>query len=484
MSLYLKYRPQDFDNLVGQDFIKNTLKQSLDTDSLVSSYLFCGPRGTWKTSSARLLAKWINCQNLVEWNPCNSCSSCEAFLEDRLIDVIEIDAASHTWVDNIREIIEKAQFRPTQANFKVYIIDEVHMLSKWAFNALLKILEEPPSHVKFILATTETHKVPDTIISRCQRYDFKSITSQDIQARLKFIAKKEWITIDQASLEYISRSSKWGLRNAISLFEQLVDDSEIVYDTVEQKLWLTDSDILEKIYSQMLEWDTHCITELHTLASEGKNISVFFTELLSYAKDQLLENLGADNLSLRIYIVDILNDWVGQLKYSFDPEIPVIVMMTKIIGSYKQIDPIIETRTILSQSIQGSDSHMIPQENTSPKIETGQEINTPDSILSHDDVHDIFATESMEPAKKSSSVSHWEDFDRDTYIETLKGLKVKWALIISLKQARNFSLLDDHLEIVLQNNFTLKAMNSGDNIVQLIKWLEKMWIEWKTVKLS
>ena len=173
MSLYLKYRPSDFDNLMWQKFVKDTLRKAIADSKTVGAYLLCWPRWTGKTTTARLLAKTINCLNPHDWNPCLQCEICKEFATESLIDIIEIDAASHTWVDNIRELIERAQFSPTKAKYKIYIIDEVHMLSKWAFKALLKILEEPPSHVKFILATTETHKVPDTIISRCQRYDFK-----------------------------------------------------------------------------------------------------------------------------------------------------------------------------------------------------------------------------------------------------------------------------------------------------------------------
>lgn len=191
MALYLKYRPQDFNSLVGQEFIKETLKKAVAEDKTVGAYLFTGPRGTGKTSTARIFAKAINCENQKDGNPCNSCDVCKAFAENSLIDIIEIDAASHTGVDNIREIIEKAQFIPTRTKYKIYIIDEVHMLSKGAFNALLKILEEPPKHVKFILATTEIHKVPDTILSRCQRYDFRNHTDKDVEERLKYIAKEE-----------------------------------------------------------------------------------------------------------------------------------------------------------------------------------------------------------------------------------------------------------------------------------------------------
>ncbi len=251
MTLYLKYRPQDFNSLVWQSFIKETLKKAVAGDKTVGAYLFTGPRGTGKTSTARIFAKAINCEKQQDWNPCNQCSICKAFAENSLIDIIEIDAASHTWVDNIREIIEKANFNPTYTKYKIYIIDEVHMLSKGAFNALLKILEEPPKHVKFILATTEIHKVPDTILSRCQRYDFQNHTDEDVKARLQYIATQEKVSVDEESYDFIVKSAEWGLRNAISLFEQLTQDSSISFSHIENTLGIASGDekknFIEKI---------------------------------------------------------------------------------------------------------------------------------------------------------------------------------------------------------------------------------------------
>ena len=232
MALYLKYRPQDFSSLVGQEFIKTTLKAAVDQDKTVGAYLFTGGRGTGKTSTARIFAKAINCENPKSGDPCGKCSICKEFAENALIDIVEIDAASHTGVDNIREIIEKAQFQPTRTKYKIYIIDEVHMLSKGAFNALLKILEEPPEHIKFILATTEIHKIPETILSRCQRYDFRNFSDEDISSRLSYIAEQEKVKIDQESLQYITKNAEGGMRNAISLFEQLIVEDTISFDHI------------------------------------------------------------------------------------------------------------------------------------------------------------------------------------------------------------------------------------------------------------
>lgn len=191
MSLYTKYRPKDWNSVLGQDYTTTILKNALSLDRVGHAYLFHGARGTGKTTSARILAKAVNCLDLQDGNPCHKCANCVAYDEDRMLDVIEIDAASNTGVDNIRDLIDKARFEPNQGKYKIYIIDEVHMLSGGAFNALLKILEEPPKHVKFILATTEIDKVPETVRSRTQRFDFRKHTEEDIVKELELIIKSE-----------------------------------------------------------------------------------------------------------------------------------------------------------------------------------------------------------------------------------------------------------------------------------------------------
>jgi DNA polymerase III subunit gamma/tau len=336
MSLYTKYRPQDFDNLVWQKFIKETLKTAIAENKLVWAYLFCWPRWTGKTSTARLLAKTINCLNPKNWNPCLECEICRDFAEEKLIDIIEIDAASHTGVDNIREIIEKAQFSPTRAKFKVYIIDEVHMLSKWAFNALLKILEEPPSHVKFILATTETQKVPETIISRCQKYDFKRIWKIDIIERLKFISENEWIKVDDKSYEYIANHSNWGLRNAISLYEQLITDNKITYSDIIDKLWLTWEKELENFLQKLLNKDISIIDDFNLLVSKWKNIKLFFKELIFYTKDKILEKLKKnEEIWNCLNIIEILNETYSKTKNSLDENTSFVIWILRILEWFK-----------------------------------------------------------------------------------------------------------------------------------------------------
>ena len=237
-----KYRSANFDELVGQEHVANTLKRAIESGRIAHAYLFCGTRGTGKTSTARILAKALNCRktDAPTAEPCGKCDSCLAIARGDDMDVIEIDAASNTGVDNVREIIENAQYRPSRSRFKVYIIDEVHMLSKSAFNALLKTLEEPPSHVKFILATTEPEKVLPTILSRCQRYDFRSISSREIAAHLKEICKKEKISAEDDALALVAKAGAGSMRDALSLLDRLLSlgDKKLGVKDVEQMLGL------------------------------------------------------------------------------------------------------------------------------------------------------------------------------------------------------------------------------------------------------
>jgi len=228
MNLYQKYRPSSFKGLVAQEHVKLTLQNALKKNMLTHAYLFCGPRGTGKTSTARLLAKAINCENLdpKSFEPCNKCDVCTQINNGSLVDLIEIDAASNRGVDEIRDLRESVKFAPSQSKNKVYIIDEVHMLTKEAFNALLKTLEEPPKNVYFILATTELHKIPDTIVSRCQRFGFRRINIEDISNHLAYICKEEKVKADQKALDKVSLRSEGCMRDALSLLDQLISYGE------------------------------------------------------------------------------------------------------------------------------------------------------------------------------------------------------------------------------------------------------------------
>ena len=292
MSLYLKYRPLNFSDTVNQKHIIDVLKNQILNKSLNNNYLFYGSRWTWKTSVARILARAINCENVSDLWPCNSCNSCLSIINDKSIDFIEIDAASHTWVDNVREeIIEKSIYAPTSLSCKVYIIDEVHMLSKSAFNALLKIMEEPPKYLYFILATTELNKVPETIISRSQVFNFRKHTVSDIISRLEFISKSEWFTYEIEALNLIAKASDWAMRDAIKYLEQVSSFWVLNVSNVSNFLWIVWEDFLlefsNSIYNSNLSW---AISILEDLSSSWVNLSDFAKQMLDYCDNNFMSD--------------------------------------------------------------------------------------------------------------------------------------------------------------------------------------------------
>ncbi len=289
MSFYLKYRPYSFDTLVGQKHIVDVLKAQIGWNKLNHNYLFYGPRGTWKTSTARLLAKAVNDENFLQDQ---SSEIVQLIDTGKTLDYVEIDAASHTWVDNIREeIIEKALYRPTSLKKKVYVIDEVHMLSKGAFNALLKIMEEPPEYLMFILATTEIHKVPDTIISRCQVFNFTHHSVDDIVAYLSHIADQESIEYEKEGLTMIARMAQWWLRDAIKYLEQVSILGKVTEAQVASSLWVVSQQVLEGIVNFCKEKDFEkVITQMSTEANSGTNLPNLFKDLLWYADEHFLED--------------------------------------------------------------------------------------------------------------------------------------------------------------------------------------------------
>ena len=291
-ALYRKFRPDNFDDVKGQDHIVTTLTNQIKANRIGHAYLFCGTRGTGKTTVAKILAKSVNCQNPVNGSPCNECEMCRAIQAGTSMNVIEIDAASNNGVDNIREIREEVTYRPTEGNYKVYIIDEVHMLSTGAFNALLKTLEEPPSYVIFILATTEAHKIPITILSRCQRYDFHRITIDTIAARLTELLEAEGVEAEEKAVRYVAKAGDGSMRDALSLLDQCIAfylGQTLTYDKVLEVLGAVDTEVFSQLLRKVLSGDvTGSIHILEELITGGRELSQFVGDFTWYMRNLLL----------------------------------------------------------------------------------------------------------------------------------------------------------------------------------------------------
>ncbi len=334
MSLYRKYRPQNFANLVGQEHVRVTLMNALKSDRVNHAYLFTGPRGTGKTSTARLLAKAINCENLQNGSePCETCDICRDITDGRLIDLLEIDAASNRGIDEIRDLRDKIQFSPTRAKSKVYIIDEVHMLTKEAFNALLKTLEEPPAHVYFILATTEVHKIPETILSRCQRFDFKRIEDKVLLERLKWIAKEEDIVAEEKALEAITHHAQGGLRDAIGLLEQLGGDHQLTFVRVQEVLGISGKISIEKLFDFLKEKNVQAaLEEIQALYTEGYDLSQFNKDFLEFLRQKMLASVEAGQsreTSWLLKVIGFFQQAYEQLRFSTIPQLPLEIAIVQ-----------------------------------------------------------------------------------------------------------------------------------------------------------
>ncbi len=313
-ALYRKFRPQEFEDVKGQEHIVTTLKNQIKADRVGHAYLFCGTRGTGKTTVAKIFAKAVNCEDPQDGSPCGNCPSCRAIAAGSSMNVIEIDAASNNGVDNIREIREEVAYSPAEGKYKVYIIDEVHMLSIGAFNALLKTLEEPPSYVIFILATTEAHKIPVTILSRCQRYDFRRISMETIGRRLMDLLEREQVSAEPKAIRYIAKAADGSMRDALSLLDQCIAfylGKELTYDRALQALGAVDTEVFSKMLRQVIAQDVSgVIAQLEEVIVEGRELGQFVLDFTWYLRNLLLLQ-GSDNME---DVLDISSDNLALLK--------------------------------------------------------------------------------------------------------------------------------------------------------------------------
>ena len=362
-ALYRKYRSQTFSQLVGQEVVAKTLKQAVEQEKISHAYLFSGPRGTGKTSVAKIFAKAMNCPNQVDGEPCNNCYICQAVTEGSLEDVIEMDAASNNGVDEIREIRDKSTYAPSLARYKVYIIDEVHMLSTGAFNALLKTLEEPTQNVVFILATTELHKIPATILSRVQRFEFKSIKTQDIKEHIYHILEKENISSEPEAVEIIARRAEGGMRDALSILDQalsLTQANELTAAISEEITGTISLSALDNYVAALSQQDVpKALDSLNLLFENGKSMTRFVTDLLQYLRDLLVVQTGGenthhspvfmDNLALSqeslFEMIRIATVSLADMKASLQPKIYAEMMTIRL----AEIKP----EPVLSEAVEG-----------------------------------------------------------------------------------------------------------------------------------
>ena len=331
-ALYRKYRSQTFGQLVGQQVVATTLRQAVEQGKISHAYLFSGPRGTGKTSVAKIFAKAMNCPNQKDGEPCNDCYICQAITEGSLEDVIEIDAASNNGVDEIRDIRDKSTYAPSLAKYKVYIIDEVHMLSTGAFNALLKTLEEPTENVVFILATTELHKIPATILSRVQRFEFKSIKTQDIIGHIEWILEQEGIDFEQEGVQIIARRAEGGMRDALSILDQalsLTQENRLTTDIAEEITGSISLGALDAYVAALIAHDAvAALDNLNLIFDSGKNMVRFVTDLLQYLRDLLIVKTGGENTHASELFLE-------NLKTPQDTLFAMIEMATKSLADIK-----------------------------------------------------------------------------------------------------------------------------------------------------
>lgn len=384
ITLYRKYRPSSFSEVSGENEIVKSLKLSLKNKSMAHAYLFSGPRGVGKTTIARLIAKGVNCLNLKEnGEPCNECKNCKAINEGRFSDLIEIDAASNRSIDEIRSLKEKINYQPVEGLKKVYIIDEAHMLTKEAFNALLKTLEEPPAHVIFILATTELEKILPTIISRCQRYDFKPLDLEEMKAGLEHILKEENLSMTDDVYPVIYENSSGSMRDSISILERLIvtaNGKEINLKIAEDTLGITPSSRIKIFLNKILnENEYDIINELESLANESFDIELFFKDLAKYCKNAILKKELDIDKGLKI--ISTIYDVIGKFKFEDDKKLVGYVIVAEILSNTKQTVVKVVTTTQTNVNPTNSSIEEIKKDKVNIKLTISDVKNNWNSIL-------------------------------------------------------------------------------------------------------
>jgi DNA polymerase III subunit gamma/tau len=481
-ALYRKWRPDHFDDLYGQDHIVRTLTNQVEAGRTSHAYLFCGTRGTGKTSTAKIFARAVNCERPIQGSPCNTCTTCKHMLSHQNLNVIEIDAASNNGVDNIREIREEVRYTPTEGKYKVYIIDEVHMLSTGAFNALLKTLEEPPSHVKFILATTEPHKIPATILSRCQRYDFKRISTEVIASRLKYFLEEEEIAAQDKALRYIAKVADGSMRDGLSILDQCIAfylGEEITLDKVLEVLGAVDTEVFYEITESILKRDTRAAMDLiESVVMQGRDLGQFLLDEVTYLRNLLLvgsiEEAGG--------LVDVSTDvFDALLKQSKTTDEHTLIHLIKAISELEaQIKYMSGKRTLIEIEL---------IKLCQPGLNTDQ-----DAILSrlyhleqqlHSGMLQMERQEQIKPeaATESKEVKKIMEINTEAFPEDIKKAMKDWTKVVlsvsgllkaTLKETLPFYMDDNRLTLVCKNEVLKKSLSEEENLSKIIEVLAQL----------
>lgn len=479
-ALYRRYRPKTFDQLLGQNHVTTTLRNQIEKGNIGHAYLFSGTRGTGKTSAAKIFARAVNCLNPKDGNPCNECENCIGILEETIMDVIEMDAASNNSVEDIRDLREKVIYPPSKLKYKVYIIDEVHMLSKGAFNALLKTLEEPPKHLIFILATTEPERLPQTILSRCQRFDFKRITNQDIFLNMKNILKDFDIEVDDEVLKLIARNSEGAMRDALSLLDQCISFSQdkIAYEDAIEILGIANKDILFKLIDDVNSRRVEdALNSIDEIIQNGKDVHQFIKDLIDHFRNLMVVKstrdprslLDLDNIDKYIdqsnsmdmdYILkalEIFTEAESQAKWSSQPRIILEMATIKLIKAKDELS--------LLERIQRLEKGIGPVDfNRAGNVDTITSTNPPSSIS--ENINTSASTSINSNIASKSSTGKRENLDRPSASEDNNIYKTKAHKDFVEKSQEEMvnSNVDDGKEITLQT-----IQEHWSNILQRIK---------------